>query len=64
MNKDYYDAWYLFRRSIVSTYVTGDGDIANMRNMLKTLEEAFVTNAQILYDANGWANSDWPPYVE
>lgn len=63
MNKDYYDAWYLFRRSIVSTYVTGDGDIANMRNMLKTLEEAFVTNAQILYDANGWANSDWPPYA-
>lgn len=59
MNKDYYDAWYLFRRSIVTTYITGNGNFENMRSMLKTLEESFVTNATILYTSNGWDSSKW-----
>jgi hypothetical protein len=64
MNKDYYDAWYLFRRSVVSTYVFGEADISNVKQMLKTLEESFVTNAGVLYKANSWNRTEWPAYQE
>lgn len=64
MNKDYYDAWYLFRRSVVTSCVTNGADVTNVKNMLRTLEEAFVTNATVLYETNGWNKTKWPAHVE
>ena len=64
MNKDYYDAWYLFRRSVVTSCVTNGAEVTNVKNMLRTLEEAFVTNATVLYETNGWDRTKWPAHIE
>lgn len=57
MNKNYYDAAYLFRQSVV------DGDAATIKeNLTKTLVPSFTSAANLLYKQNGWDTTKWPAY--
>lgn len=56
MNKDYYDAAYLFRKTALQT------DVANLKSALSTLVSSFTSAANTLYNQNKWNKDDWPAY--
>jgi hypothetical protein len=56
MNKNYYDAVYLFRKTVVESAET------DIKSNLKTLVQAFTTAANTLYNQNKWDRTTWPAY--
>lgn len=56
MNKDYYDAVYLFRKTALT--LTDD----ETKDGLKTLVNSFSAAANILYQQNQWDITAWPAY--
>lgn len=57
MNKDYYDAVYLFRTSVLSL---SDSEIA--AELKKRLTPSFQAAANTLYAQNNWNREAWPAY--
>ena len=59
MNKDYYDAVYLFRKTALVT------DNSSIKTALSnTLVSSFASAANRLYQQNGWDRATWPAYGE
>lgn len=59
MNKDYYDAVYLFRKTALVT------DNSSIKTALSnTLVSSFASAANRLYQQNGWDKTTWPEYGE
>lgn len=56
MNKDYYDAVYLFRKTALTL------DQSQIKSGLSTLVSSFSSSANILYQQNLWDKDSWPAY--
>lgn len=57
MNKDYYDACYLFRQAVMTM-----DDTAIKDGLSSRLYTAFTTAANTLYQQNKWDRDSWPAY--
>lgn len=55
MNKNYYDATYLFRQNTLDSS-------ASIKESLGTLVSSFTSAANLLYQQNGWNMSAWPSW--
>lgn len=56
MNKDYYDAFYLFRQDAISL------DMTAIEGRLSVLKNSFINAVNTLYNTNKWDNKSWPAY--
>lgn len=56
MNKDYYDAFYLFRQDAI------DLSLDQVTEKLSILKNSFINAVNTLYNTNKWDNSQWPPF--
>lgn len=56
MNKDYYDAFYLFRQDAIGK------DMAAIEEDLSILKNSFINAVNTLYNTNKWDNAAWPAY--
>ena len=56
MNKDYYDAFYLFRQDAIGL------SLAAIQEKLPILKNSFINAVNTLYNTNKWNNQAWPAY--
>lgn len=56
MNKDYYDAFYLFRQDAIGL------DISAIEGKLPVLKNSFINAVNTLYNTNKWDSKSWPAY--
>lgn len=56
MNKDYYDAFYLFRQDAIGL------DMETVESKLSILKNSFINAVNTLYNTNKWDNKSWPAY--
>jgi hypothetical protein len=56
MNKDYYDAFYLFRQDAIGL------EMPAIEEKLSILKNSFINAVNTLYNTNKWDNSAWPAY--
>ena len=56
MNKDYYDAFYLFRQDAMGL------EMPAIEEKLSVLKNSFINAVNTLYTTNKWDKSAWPAY--
>lgn len=56
MNKDYYDAFYLFRQDAMGL------EMPAIEEKLSVLKSSFINAVNTLYTTNKWDKSAWPAY--
>lgn len=56
MNKDYYDAFYLFRQDAIGL------DISAIEGKLPVLKNSFINAVNTLYNTNKWDSKSWPAF--
>ena len=56
MNKDYYDAFYLFRQDAMGL------EMPAIEEKLSVLKNSFINAVDTLYKTNKWDKSAWPAY--
>ncbi len=56
MNKDYYDAFYLFRQDAIGL------EMSAIEEKLSVLKNSFINAVNTLYNTNKWDNQAWPAY--
>lgn len=56
MNKDYYDAFYLFRQDAIGL------EMSAIEEKLSILNNSFINAVNTLYKTNKWDNQSWPAY--
>ncbi|MBQ7326495.1 MAG: carbohydrate ABC transporter substrate-binding protein [Clostridia bacterium] len=56
MNKDYYDAFYLFRQDAIGL------SLSEVESKLSVLKSSFTNSVNTLYNVNKWDNKAWPAY--
>jgi hypothetical protein len=56
MNKDYYDAFYLFRQDSIGL------SMSDIESKLPVLKNSFINAVNTLYNTNKWDNKSWPEY--
>jgi hypothetical protein len=56
MNKDYYDAFYLFRQDAIGL------ELSAVESKLPVLKNSFINAVNTLYNTNKWNNQAWPAY--